>query len=107
MSIGAGMAAVTPRWLEDRVDLDRLRTALAGVSLPRAADGRLVLAVDVTCWPRPEAHTCARRILCHTHGRGKDQHMMVPGWPYSIVVALEAGRHWWTAPLDTGPARTR
>lgn len=40
-----------------RVDVDRLRTALAAVPVPRAADGRIVLAVDVTCWLRPEAHT--------------------------------------------------
>jgi hypothetical protein len=33
-----------------RVDIERLRWALAAVPLPRAADGRLVLAVDVTCW---------------------------------------------------------
>ncbi|MFC3448881.1 transposase [Amycolatopsis speibonae] len=39
-------------------------------------------------------------MLCHTYGRGKDQHIMVPGWPYSVVVALETGRHSWTAPLD-------
>jgi DDE superfamily endonuclease len=26
--------------------------------------------------------------------------MMVPGWPYSVVVALETGRSSWTAPLD-------
>ncbi|MGP3919283.1 transposase [Nonomuraea sp. 10N515B] len=32
--------------------------------------------------------------------RGKDQHIMIPGWPYSFVVALEAGRSSWTAPLD-------
>ncbi|WP_329791470.1 transposase [Lentzea sp. DG1S-22] len=25
---------------------------------------------------------------------------MVPGWPYSVVTALETGRHSWTAPLD-------
>lgn len=47
----------------------------------RAADGRLVLAVDITCWLRLEAHTSPGRMLCHTYGRGKDQHMMVPGWP--------------------------
>src|SRR5215469_737435 len=34
------------------LDVARLRTALASVPLPRAADGRLVLAVDVTCWLR-------------------------------------------------------
>jgi hypothetical protein len=83
-----------------RMDAGRLRTALASVPLPRAADGRLVLAVDVTCWLRPDAHTSPERILCHTYGRGKDQHIMIPGWPYSFVVALEPGRSSWTAPLD-------
>src|SRR5919206_2028237 len=83
-----------------RLDVARLRTALSTVDLPRAADGRLVLAVDVTCWLRPDAHTSPDRILCHTYGRGKDQHIMIPGWPYSFVVALETGRSSWTAPLD-------
>jgi DDE superfamily endonuclease len=83
-----------------RLDIGRLRMALAEVRLPRAADGRLVLAVDVTCWLRPDAHTSPERILCHTYGRGRDQHIMIPGWPYSFVVALEPGRSSWTAPLD-------
>jgi len=83
-----------------RVGVERLRTALMSVPLPRAADGRIVLAVDVTCWLRPEAHTAPERILCHTYGRGKDQHIGIPGWPYAFVVALETGRSSWTAPLD-------
>ncbi len=85
---------------QGRIDADRMRQALASVPLPRAVDGRLVLAVDVTCWLRPAAHTSPERILCHTYGRGKDQHIPVPGWPYSIVSALEPGRSSWTAPLD-------
>lgn len=89
----AGLAA-------GRLDIDRLRRAVLAGPLPRAADGRLVLAVDITCWLRPEAHTAPQRILCHTYGRGKDSHIMVPGWPYSVVVALESGRSSWTAPLD-------
>jgi hypothetical protein len=40
-----------------RIDIDKLRTVLASVTVPRAADGRTVLAVDVTCWLRPEAQT--------------------------------------------------
>ena len=83
-----------------RIDVDGLRQALIACPLPRAADGRIVLAVDVTCWLRPEAHTSPARIMCHTYGRGKDQHVGVPGWPYSMVVALETGRCSWTAPLD-------
>jgi hypothetical protein len=83
-----------------QMDIQRLRTALTNAPVPRTADGRLVLAVDITSWLRPEAHTSPQRILCHTYGRGKDQHMMVPGWPYSVIVALETGRSSWTAPLD-------
>lgn len=85
---------------QGRVDVARLRRAVIAGPLPRAADGRLVLAVDITCWLRPEAHTTPQRILCHTYGRGKDTHVMVPGWPYSVVAALETGRSSWTAPLD-------
>ncbi|MYQ89848.1 MULTISPECIES: NF041680 family putative transposase [unclassified Streptomyces] len=83
-----------------RVDVARLRRALATVPLPRASDGRLVLAADLTCWLRPSAHTSPQRILCHTYGRGKDQHIPVPGWPCSVICALETGRSSWTAPLD-------
>jgi hypothetical protein len=82
------------------VEVARLRRALAAVPPPRAADGRLVLAADVTCRLRPGAHTSPQRILCHTYGRGNDQHIPVPGWPYSVICALETGRTSWTAPLD-------
>ncbi|WP_405183148.1 transposase [Nocardia sp. NBC_01377] len=83
-----------------RIEVDRLRRTLTAAPLPRTADGRLVLAVDITSWLRPEAHTCPQRILCHTYGRAKDSHLMIPGWPYSVVCALESGRSSWTAPLD-------
>lgn len=36
------------------VDVLRLRQVLAGLPQPEAADGRLVLAVDVTHWLRPD-----------------------------------------------------
>jgi hypothetical protein len=39
------------------VDIDRLRRTLAGLPLPKAADGRLVLAVGVSPWLRPDAAT--------------------------------------------------
>ena len=35
---------------EGRIDVQRLRTAVAGLRLPRAVDGRLMLAVDVSAW---------------------------------------------------------
>jgi hypothetical protein len=85
---------------DGRIDVARLRRALAGVPLPRAADGRIVLAADVSPWLRPDANTCPDRSFCHTFGRGEGKHQMIPGWPYSIVAALETGRTSWTAVLD-------
>ncbi|MGW9033188.1 NF041680 family putative transposase [Streptomyces sp. NPDC055722] len=83
-----------------RLDVTRLRRTLAGLPLPRTADGRIVLACDVSNWLRPDAATSADRLFCHTYGRGKGSAQMIPGWPYSIVAALETGRTSWTALLD-------
>lgn len=83
-----------------RVDIARLRNLVAAQRLPKAADGRIVLAVDMSPWLRPDANTSPQRSFCHTYGRGKDQHLMIPGWPYSVVAALETGRTSWTALLD-------
>jgi hypothetical protein len=83
-----------------RVEVARLRWSLACLPLPRAADGRLMLAVDVSNWLRPGAATSPDRLFCHVYGRGKGQAQMIPGWPYSVVAALESGRTSWTAVLD-------
>jgi hypothetical protein len=83
-----------------RVDIARLRNLVATQRLPKAADGRVVLAVDVSPWLRPDANTSPERSFCHTYGRGKNQHLMIPGWPHSVVAALETGRTSWTALLD-------
>ncbi|MFE4690656.1 NF041680 family putative transposase [Streptomyces sp. NPDC056749] len=82
------------------LDVARLRRTLAGLPLPRTASGRLVLAVDVSIWLRPDANTSPDRLFCHTHGRGRGSAQMIPGWPYSFVAALEPGRTSWTALLD-------
>src|SRR6266540_4256830 len=47
-----------------RLDVARFRAALAGLRLPRAVDGRIVLAVDVSPWLRPDA--CTSPDLHHT-----------------------------------------
>jgi hypothetical protein len=83
-----------------RIEIARLRRSLAGLPLPRAADGRLMLAADVSNWLRPGAVTSPDRLFCHVYGRGKGQAQMIPGWPYSVVAALEPGRTSWTAVLD-------
>lgn len=83
-----------------RIDIARLRNLVAAQQLPKAAGGRMVLAVDVTPWLRPDANTSPNRSFCHTYGRGKGSAEMIPGWPYSMVAALETGRTSWTALLD-------
>lgn len=83
-----------------RVDVGRLRYALAALPLPRSVEGRLMLAVDVSPWLRPDAVTSPQRLFCHVHGRAKNQAQFIPGWPYSIIAALEPGRTSWTAVLD-------
>jgi DDE superfamily endonuclease len=89
------------------VRIGRLRRAVAGISLRRWEDGRIRLACDVSNWPRPDAETSPERLFCHYHARGKGNAQLIPGWPYSWVVALEPGRTSWTLPLDAvrlGPA---
>jgi hypothetical protein len=85
---------------QGRVDIGRFRHVVARQQIPRCDDGRIVLAVDVSNWLRPDANVSPDRLFCHTYGRGKNQAQMIPGWPYSFVAALEPGRTSWTAILD-------
>jgi DDE superfamily endonuclease len=89
------------------VHVSRLRRALSSLPLPAWEDGRIRLAADVSNWLRPDAETSPERLFCHCYARGKGTAQMIPGWPYSWVVALEPGRTSWTLPLDAvrlGPA---
>jgi hypothetical protein len=90
-----------------QVQVARLRRALAGLPLPAWDDGRIRLAADVSNWLRPDASASPERLFCHCYARGKGNAQMIPGWPYSVVAALEPGRTSWTLPLDAvrlGPA---
>ena len=90
-----------------QVRVARLRRALAALPLPAWDDGRIRLAADVSNWLRPDAEASPERLFCHCYARGKGNAQMIPGWPYSLVVALEPGRTSWTLPLDAvrlGPA---
>jgi len=82
-----------------RIDIASLSVALTAITLPRLG-GRIALAIDVTPWLRPDAATSPDRLFCHVHGRRKDEHLLIPGWPYSMVAALEQGRTSWTRLLD-------
>jgi len=88
------------------IEIARLRRGVAALPLPRVGD-RIVLAADVSPWLRPDAETSPQRLFCHVHGRAKGNAQMIPGWPYSVVAALQSGRSSWTAVLDAvrlGPA---
>ena len=82
-----------------QVEPARLRRSLASLPLPRVG-GRIVLAVDVSPWLRPDAATSSDRLFCHVYGRAKSTAQLIPGWPYSFIAALETGRSSWTAVLD-------
>lgn len=100
---GAMYAALNAGWVEPA----RLRTLLASLPMPRAVGDRIVLAVDVSNWLRPDAETSPDRLFCHVYGRGRSKDQFIPGWPYSFVAVLEAGRTSWCRLLDAvrlGPA---
>ena len=82
------------------VVIGRLRRAVDAIPLRRWDDGRIRLACDVSNWLRPNAETSPERLFCHCYARGQGNAQMIPGWPYSWVVALEPGRTSWTLPLD-------
>ena len=83
-----------------QIDFDRPRRSLSTLTLPRDHDGRIVLAVDISAWLRPDAPTSPQLAFCHVYGRGKNAAQLIPGWPYSFIAALEPGRSSWTAVLD-------
>ncbi|AOR29906.1 hypothetical protein BFF78_01360 [Streptomyces fodineus] len=90
------------------IDVPRLRQVPYGPPMPQAADGRLVLAVDISHWLRPDVPTSADRLFCHLYGRsGRSSDQFIPGWPDPFVAALESGRTTWCRLLDAvrpGPA---
>ena len=75
-----------------RVDIARLRWSLACLPLPAWDDGRIRLAADMSNWLRPDAEASPGRLFCHCYARGKGNAQLIPGWPYSLVAALEPGR---------------
>ena len=97
---GRGHGALYDGLNAGRVDIGRLRAALAGLPLPEWRDGRIRLGVDVSAWLRPDAGTSPERLFCHVPGRGRNAGQSVPGWPYSVVMALGPGASSWALPLD-------
>jgi len=70
------------------VDIGRLRWSLAGLALPRAADGRLVLAADVSNWLRPGAATSPERRFCLSRAKTR---ALALSWCFCMPVRLLSG----------------
>lgn len=87
-----------------QIDWRQLRRALWRQELPRL-DGRIVLAVDGTGWPRPDANTSNQRVLHHRPGRNRGEGTRVPSWAFSFLVALESGNRSWVNVVDAEPIR--
>jgi DDE superfamily endonuclease len=94
-----GHGAMYDALARGRIGIDRFRTVLAGLPLPRFG-GRPAIAIDLTAWPRPDAECSPGRSHCHRPCRCDGDRKTVPGWPYSVAAALGTGRTSWTAPLD-------
>lgn len=87
-----------------RIDADELGRLVAQAPVPTmpGPDGeRIVLAIDVSNWLRPDAGTSPKRSFCHTYPRGQGRAQMIPGWKYLWIAALEPGATSWTALLET------
>lgn len=78
---------------QGRIDVTRLRRVMASMPLLRAADGRIVLAADVSPWLRPDANTCPDRTFCHTFGR-EGTGATPAGEPRSQGSGCAAARRW-------------
>jgi len=82
-----------------KLQASRLRWALAGVPLPAWDDGG-------SGWRSMLATGCAGRgdqpgpVVLPLLRAGNNSAQMIPGWPYSLVAALEPGRTSWTRLLD-------
>lgn len=85
------------------------RSSAAGCMLPGPAGGGHNLTRDVHDRPSARHHPhgphegplvrkpCAEcspdRLFCHTSGRGRDQHLMIPGRPYSLTMPPRSRRY--------------
>lgn len=95
-----GHGAMYGALAQGRLDVSRLRWALAGLRLPRGTDRQISIALDVTPWPRPDAECSPDRLHCHRPCRCDGVRQTIPGWPYQVAAGLGGGRTSWTGVLD-------
>ncbi|MGD9890400.1 MAG: transposase [Dehalococcoidia bacterium] len=79
------------------IDVDALRSLLAGQALPETAP---IFAVDVSVWPRCDAEASPDRGYYYHPSRHAAGQPIVAGWAYQWIAQLSLTRDSWTVPLD-------
>ena len=90
-----------------RIDFAGCAGSLAGLPLPRAADGRLVLAVDVSCWLRPGAADQPGAVVLPRLRAGEGPGADDPGLALLVGRGAGAGPHVVDGGAGCGPAGPR
>lgn len=83
---------------QGRIDAGGLRRLLLGVATAARPGEPLMFALDVTPDARPDAEYADERVMVQVRGKGGDK--FLPGWPYSLLVAVQWGSSSWVDPIE-------
>jgi hypothetical protein len=83
---------------QGRIDAGGLRRLLLGAAAPARLGQPLMFALDVTPDARPDAEYADERVMVQVRGKGGDK--FLPGWPYSLLVAVQWGSSSWVDPIE-------
>jgi hypothetical protein len=92
-----GWGSIYAALARGRIDTERLRDLLAS-SLPPADP--LVVAVDVTTWPRCDAECSPERGYYYHPSRHSAGQPIIAGWAFQWIAQVSFDRDSWTAPVD-------
>lgn len=82
----------------NRGRIDRMAETLCCATVAESSGGsHHARRGRVPPWLQLDANTAPKRSFGHTRGHSQGQHLPVPGWPSSIVAALQTDRSSWTA----------
>jgi DDE superfamily endonuclease len=80
-----------------RIDEAGLQRLLLSRVAPARAQQPLMFAIDTTPLARPDATYAEDRTMVQVRGKGGD--VFLPGWSYSIMVAISWGASSWVDPI--------
>ena len=83
---------------DGRIDGAALRQLLVERVAPARPGEALMFAIDTTPLARPDAAFAEDRTMVQVRGKGGD--VFLPGWSYSVMVAIGWGTSSWVDPLE-------